>query len=172
MAAVTSILKFGPFELRPGTGELWNEGRPLKLAPQPFQVLSLIVQGAGTLVTRDELRAAVWADGTTVEFDQGLNYCVRQIRLALKDDARNPVYVETIPKRGYRLLLPVVSANTQVATAVPQRVRRRMFTWGAVAAAALLATWMGHRQTVPAPSIDADTHRLFIEAEHLVETWE
>lgn len=106
------VWRFGPFDIKPDTGELWHSGQPIKLAPQPFRVLALIVRGAGALVTRDELRAAVWADGTVVEFDQGLNFCLRQIRIALNDDARHPTYVETIPKRGYRLL---VSASPDVA---------------------------------------------------------
>src|SRR4029450_3918540 len=98
--------RFGPFEIRPDSGELWDSGRPVKLAPQPFLVLVLIVRASGSLVTREQLRAAVWADGTSVEFDQGLNYCVRQIRIALNDDARKPRYIETVPKRGYRRIVP------------------------------------------------------------------
>lgn len=104
-----SVLRysFGPFEILPESKELLKSGYPIKLAPQPFQMLMLMVEGAGQLVTREELQAALWADGTNVEFDQGLNYCVRQIRLALGDDARDPAYIETVPKRGYRFIAEV-----------------------------------------------------------------
>jgi DNA-binding winged helix-turn-helix (wHTH) protein len=119
---------FGPFVLRPDTGDLWNAGRRVKLAPQPFQVLALIVTRAGELVSREEVRNAVWADGTTVEFDQGLNYCLRQIRIALHDDARRPVYIETVPKRGYRLLVPVVRLPTAAAADQPVQPADAMFS--------------------------------------------
>jgi len=89
------------------SGELWESGAVIQLEPQPFQVLALLVERSGDLVTRDEIRTAVWSDGTTVAFDLSLNYCNRQVRLALRDDARQPRYLETVPKRGYRFLAAV-----------------------------------------------------------------
>jgi TolB-like protein/DNA-binding winged helix-turn-helix (wHTH) protein/Tfp pilus assembly protein PilF len=76
----------------------------VRLKPQPSRVLLLLVANAGVLVTRDELRSALWSDGTNVEFDQGLNYCISQIRAALGDSREQPTWIETIPKRGYRFV--------------------------------------------------------------------
>ena len=98
---------FGEFELRCASGELLRAGVNLKLPPQPFRVLVMLVSRSGELVPREEIQDALWSDGTTVEFDQSLNFCIRQIRSALSDDARAPKYVETLPKRGYRFIAPV-----------------------------------------------------------------
>jgi DNA-binding winged helix-turn-helix (wHTH) protein/tetratricopeptide (TPR) repeat protein len=112
MATEPSRKLFGPFEIRPDTGELLCDGRAVKLAPQPFQLLAVLVARHGTLVPREDLRLALWPDGTTVEFDQSLNFCIRQVRIALNDDARAPRYVETVPKRGYRFKAPVQDPQT------------------------------------------------------------
>lgn len=101
-------LRFGPFEMS-RKGELTRAGVPVRLAPQPSQVLAMLVRRAGELVTREEIRAEVWG-GTVVEFDLAVNYCIREIRKALGDDANQPRYVETVPKRGYRLVAPVAEA--------------------------------------------------------------
>src|SRR5436305_3574605 len=101
-------LVFGPFELRSDSGELLRDGLNVKLPPQPFRVLLMMASRPGELVSRDDIREALWSDGTTVEFDQSLNFCIRQIRAALADDARRPEYIETLPKRGYRFIAPVL----------------------------------------------------------------
>src|SRR6187401_903102 len=95
-------LRFARFELDLDARELLRDGRPVRIQPQPLRVLEILVVQAGTLVTREELRQRVWDEATFVEFDQGLNYCIRQIRLALGDDAATPVFIETLKKRGYR----------------------------------------------------------------------
>lgn len=95
-------LRFAQFELDLDARELLRDGRPVRIQPQPLRVLEILVGQAGTLVTRDELRKRIWDEATYVEFDQGLNYCIRQIRLALGDDAATPVFIETLKKRGYR----------------------------------------------------------------------
>jgi TolB-like protein/DNA-binding winged helix-turn-helix (wHTH) protein len=77
------------------------------LQQQPAKVLELLLRRAGELVTRDEIRAAVWGQDTFVNFDQGLNFCIKEIRAALGDDADEPRYVETLPRRGYRFIAPV-----------------------------------------------------------------
>src|SRR6188474_1418342 len=94
--------RFAQFELDLDARELLRNGRPVRIQPQPLRVLEILVVQAGTLVTREELRQRIWDEATYVEFDQGLNYCIRQIRLALGDDAATPVFVETLKKRGYR----------------------------------------------------------------------
>jgi DNA-binding winged helix-turn-helix (wHTH) protein/TolB-like protein len=99
-------VRFGRFEFDPGTGVLLRDGFPVRLQPQPGRVLGLLVERAGEVVTRDELRQTVWADGTFVDFERGLNFCIAQIRAALGDAADSPRFVETLPRRGYRFIAP------------------------------------------------------------------
>ncbi len=113
----TGPLRFGNYELDSRTGRLLRDGRPVKIQPQPLRVLGILVQRPGETVTREELHTAVWDDATFVEFDQGLNYCIRQIRLALGDDASKPVYIETLPKQGYRFIAPI-TANGRTSDSV------------------------------------------------------
>jgi DNA-binding winged helix-turn-helix (wHTH) protein/tetratricopeptide (TPR) repeat protein len=108
-------LRFGSFELDPRSGELRKNGELVRLPPQPFKVLSLLARRSGDVVTRSEIREQIWSDVTFVDFDQGLNFCVRQIREALGDDAGAPQYIETLPRRGYRFLLPVDSPEPSLA---------------------------------------------------------
>lgn len=106
-------------------------GEVVKLAPQPFRILALLIDRAGTLVTRAELRDAVWGTETVVDFEHGLNTCIRQIRHALGDDAEVPCFIETVPRLGYRFIAPVMS--------VPAR-GSRPFLWRAATAAGILGT--------------------------------
>ena len=99
--------RFGVFELDEGSGELTRAGRRIHLAPQPMRALALFLARAGTLVTREELRRALWDDTTFVEFDQGLSFAVGRIRVVLGDDARSPRFLETLPRRGFRFVAPV-----------------------------------------------------------------
>jgi len=102
-----TVLRFGAFELDLGAGELRRHGDVVKLAPQPFKVLALLVRRNGEVLTRDEIRKHVWCGDTFVDFEQGLNFCIRQIREALGDTAGTPQFIETLPRRGYRFLMPV-----------------------------------------------------------------
>lgn len=104
-----AILRFGAFELHPGVGELRHQGDLVKLAPQPLKVLEILARRGGEIVTRTEIREKVWSGDTFVDFEQGLNFCIRQIREALGDTADAPRYVETLPRKGYRFLMPVSS---------------------------------------------------------------
>src|SRR5258708_6050626 len=99
--------RFGVFELDPRGGELWKAGVRTRLQPQPARVLSLLVSRCGELVTREEIRGGVGREGPLVVFEQSLNFCIRQIRTARGDKAATPRSVETLPRRGYRLLVPV-----------------------------------------------------------------
>jgi DNA-binding winged helix-turn-helix (wHTH) protein/tetratricopeptide (TPR) repeat protein len=108
-----SILRFGAFELHPSSGELRRHGDLVKLPPQPFKVLEALVRRGGEVVTREEIRERVWHGDTFVDFDQGLNFCIRQIREALGDNAESPQFVETLPRRGYRFVAPVESADVE-----------------------------------------------------------
>ena len=109
-------LRFAQFELDLDARELLRDGRPVRIQPQPLRVLEILVEQAGTLVTREELRQRIWDEATFVEFDQGLNYCIRQIRLALGDDAATPVFVETLKKRGYRFTARVEEVRGRART--------------------------------------------------------
>ncbi len=111
-------MRFGVFELDVASAELRREGLPVKLQPQPVKVLTLLAEKAGNVVTREELQAAVWGDSTFVDFDRGLNFCVLQIRNALGDDADNPRFVQTVPRRGYRFVAQVQRVENGAVAAV------------------------------------------------------
>lgn len=132
-----TLLRFGPFTLRPDTGDLKRDGVPVRLRRQPTQILALLVQRAGDLVTRQEIIDAVWP-GTTVEYDQGLNSCMRQIRRALGDDADAPVWIETIPRQGYRFLPAAEAAPCPSPALAPRSRWKRMRTAAAVCGVVLL----------------------------------
>lgn len=100
----TESMRFGPFELRPQSGELYRDGASVKLPPQPYKVLLFLVRNAGQLVTRKEIQEKIWGTETFVDFDKGLNLCIAQIREALGDEAHSPKFVETLPRRGYRFI--------------------------------------------------------------------
>ncbi len=99
-------LLFDDFELRLDSGELLRSGSPVKLQPLPAKVLEVLAARSGEVVSREEIRQLVWGDAF-LDFDSSLNFCILQIRKALEDSATEPRYVETVPKRGYRFLLPV-----------------------------------------------------------------
>jgi DNA-binding winged helix-turn-helix (wHTH) protein/TolB-like protein/Flp pilus assembly protein TadD len=105
------VLRFGVFELDAEKGELRRSGMLIKLAPQPLQILRLLVERAEEIVTREEIRQAVWGAETFVDFDRNLNVAVAQIRAALGDDAESPRYVATAPRKGYRFVAPVEGAR-------------------------------------------------------------
>ena len=108
--------RFGVFEFDRTTGELWRAGSPVRLQPQPARVLAFLVARAGETVSRDELRQQVWADGTFVDFERGLNFCIAQIRSALRDSAESPRFIETLPRRGYRFIAPLQATSEEVAS--------------------------------------------------------
>ena len=115
-----AILQFGAFELRTGPGEVRHHGDPVKLPPQPFKVLEILARRSGEVVTRAEIRERVWSGDTFVDFEQGLNFCIRQIRETLGDNADAPRFIETLPRRGYRFLMPV----KMVGESKPARTNR------------------------------------------------
>lgn len=105
-AATEARWRFGPFELDSRTLELVRSGRPVRLAPKPAEVLVELVSHAGSIVRRDEFRERIWPEGG-IDFDHALNTCIREVRRALRDPARAPIYIETLPRRGYRFRAPV-----------------------------------------------------------------
>jgi cholera toxin transcriptional activator len=96
--------RFDTFELDSESGELRKSGTLLKLQPQPFRVLILLIERGGHLVTREEIQRCLWKDSTFVDFEHGINFSINQIRAALGDSAEKPRYVETLPRRGYRFI--------------------------------------------------------------------
>ena len=118
-ALAADLLRFGTFQLDSSTGELQKDGRPVRLPPQPARVLDVLASNAGRLVTRDELRDRIWSGDTFVDFEQGLNFCIKQIRTALGDDAKTPTYIETLPRRGYRFLAAVEHVAPSSAARAP-----------------------------------------------------
>ena len=108
---VPSIARFSGFELDLRTGDLIREGKRLKLPPQPSKILVLLVGRAGEVVTRQEIVQEIWGSETFVDFEQGLNFAIRQIRSVLEDNVEQPRFVETIPKRGYCFTAPVELAG-------------------------------------------------------------
>jgi DNA-binding winged helix-turn-helix (wHTH) protein/TolB-like protein len=100
-------VRFGPFDFDAASGDLRRDGAPVRLQPQPAAVLAMLVAHAGDIVTRDELRRAIWGPETFVDFDRGLNFCVAQIRAALGDSAEAPRFIRTLPKRGYQFIAPI-----------------------------------------------------------------
>jgi DNA-binding winged helix-turn-helix (wHTH) protein len=153
---------FGVFELDVEAGELRRKNRRLKLQPQPFKLLVLLVRKAGALVSRDEIRRELWPDGTYVDFDQAVNFSVKQIRDVLGDEADRPLYIETVPRRGHRFIAPISAPGqvpprppiipmgatgirlekalwTNIAELRMAESRRRRYLWVAVSVAAALA---------------------------------
>jgi cholera toxin transcriptional activator len=110
------LLRFGVFEVDLTAGELRKNGARIRLQEQPFQVLATLLQNAGQVVTRDELREKIWPADTFVDFDHSLNTAVNKIRESLGDSASSPRFVETLARRGYRFIAPVDSVWTAATT--------------------------------------------------------
>jgi serine/threonine protein kinase/tetratricopeptide (TPR) repeat protein len=102
------VVRFEGFELDLRTAELRRSGEPLlKLSEQPFQILAMLLERRGDLVTREEIRSSLWPNGTIVEFEHSINAAINRLRLVLGDSAENPRFVETLARRGYRWMVPV-----------------------------------------------------------------
>jgi TolB-like protein len=102
--------RFGSFELDLASGQLFKDGRRVALPPKSFEVLKALLERSGEVVTREELRARLWAGDTFVEFDDSLNHAVKKLRQALGDSAGDPVFIETLPRYGYRLMASMAAA--------------------------------------------------------------
>jgi eukaryotic-like serine/threonine-protein kinase len=113
LARHSPVIRFGGFELDAESGELRKAGIPLKIHPQPFRVLMLLVERPGQIVTREEIQHCLWGDNTFVDFENGINFCVTQIRAAISDDAGSPRYIQTVPRRGYRFIAAVTPPDAE-----------------------------------------------------------
>ena len=159
---------FGPFELDLHSGELRKNGTRLKLQPQPVQILEVLLEHPGELVTREELRKRLWPEDTFVDFEQGLNTAIKKLRQALCDEAETPRYIETLPRRGYRFIGEVsTSAPAQqpsIAVSVihlhPRSRRFRIRLTALVACALIAAAAAYSRFWRPTMPHVAAAHRL------------
>ena len=106
-----AILRFGTFEADLRAGEVRKQGKRIKIQEQPFQVLTALLQRTGEVVSREELRKQIWPEDTFVDFDNSLNTAINKLREALGDSAENPRFIQTLPRRGYRFLVPVEGGN-------------------------------------------------------------
>jgi DNA-binding winged helix-turn-helix (wHTH) protein len=155
-----TVLRFGVFELDAEAGELRRDGRKVHLAGQPVEILGMLLERPGRVVTRDELRSRLWPADTFVEFEHSLNAAVMRLRQALGDNAETPRYVETLPRRGYRFLAEVRSSGaaanfdpgafvqgfssaimpaTMLPAEPPKKLRRGMLLVGIVAGLLMLS---------------------------------
>jgi DNA-binding winged helix-turn-helix (wHTH) protein/TolB-like protein len=155
---MADTVQFGPFTFDSESLALSKHGSAVRFQPQPARVLAALLRHAGNVVSREELRQEVWPTGTYVDFERGLNFAVAHIRSALGESADRPVYIETLPKRGYRFIAPVTRVS-DVATSRPEppapsapvvevlpESNRRGFVWagvvvGAIALVALAVAW-------------------------------
>ncbi len=140
--------RFGSYELRTRTRELYKQGAKLKLRPQPFQVLEILIEHAGDVVTREELRERLWSKETFVDFEHGLYTAIKELRGVLSESANEPRYIETLPKLGYRLIVPVevreVPVNQAIAqpqTKVAENLAGRKISWNRTPHALTLRRW-------------------------------
>jgi DNA-binding winged helix-turn-helix (wHTH) protein len=119
------LLRFGVFEANLTAGELRKNGARIRLQEQPFQVLATLLQNAGQVVTRENLRAKIWPADTFVDFDHSLNTAINKIREALGDSASSPRFVETLARRGYRFIAPVESVAAAIESVPAQDMGTR-----------------------------------------------
>jgi TolB-like protein/DNA-binding winged helix-turn-helix (wHTH) protein/Tfp pilus assembly protein PilF len=134
MPSPPKAYRFGPFELRPHTRELYKLGIKLKLRPQPLEVLRALLDANGEMVPREQLREMLWNSETFVDFDQSLNTCIKELRAALNDSAAEPRYIETLPKLGYRMIVPA-ERDSGLELSQPEALRESAPAPGSPAAA-------------------------------------
>ena len=133
-APVKQILRFGIFEVDLRSGELRKNGFKVRLSGQPFDVLAMLLERPGEVVTREQIQQRLWPEGTFVDFDHSLNITINKIREALGDSAENPRFVETLVRRGYRFIAPVqrveqISRPIEATQPIDQTVSQRDWRW-------------------------------------------
>ena len=140
------VMQFGAFEIDPAAGELRKNGLRVRIQQQPLEVLLALLEHPGEVVSRDTLHARLWPNDTFVDFERGLNAAVRRLREALGESAEQPVFIETLSKRGYRFMghvnghapsRPLPVAETVKALS---KAKHRLVITTAIVAAAVIAT--------------------------------
>jgi Tol biopolymer transport system component/DNA-binding winged helix-turn-helix (wHTH) protein len=165
--------RFGNFELNAQSGELRRNGAKLRLQDQPFLVLRKLLESAGTVVAREDLHAALWPADTFVDFDTSLNTAIKRLREVLDDSADNPVFIETVPRRGYRFLAPVqvirdggpspVQHGANPSLSPFARLRSRLVVAGLLVAVVVAGSLLLARSPVAAPRVLDSTQITFDE---------
>ena len=159
---------FGAFSFDAATRELRRDGEIVKLQSQPAQVLAVLIEHAGGVVTRDALRTAIWGDDTFVDFDKGLNFAIAQVRTALGDSADAPTYVRTFPKRGYQFIAAVQpngmadTAPAAATAAEPASGVDRARRVGLIAAAIVVLALVGGVWNWSARSAEGPSHTIAV----------
>ena len=138
MSLPTKTVRLGPFQLDVRSAELHQNGTTTRLPEQPFQVLMVLVEHPGEVVTREELRHHLWHSDTFVDFEHGLNTAVKRLRHALGDSAENPRYIETLPRHGYRLMVPVERSVQLGAASIGASIRKVLIPLAVVLVAATI----------------------------------
>ena len=172
------VYHFGLFQVDPEGGKLLRQGVPVRLQEQPLRVLCLLLERPGEIVTREELRQSLWPEGTYVEFDGSLNAALKRLRFALGDDADNPIFIETVPRHGYRFIAPVKceppsqnsialepailkSPDLQTISDRSSAVSRwRLQPWWMLAAVCVVLLLVGWRYIRKNPSIPSTTPKV------------
>src|SRR5258708_28641713 len=161
----SGILRFATFEVDPRVGELRKQGKRLRLQDQPFQVLAVLLQRPGDVVTREELRSQIWSRDTFVDFDNGLNTAINKLREALRDSADNPRFIETLPRRGYRFLAPIsVDGLKKPAIIAHSRKVTLVATVVVLLVPAVIAGWLW--RATPARAVTRENHHVLGDVSH------
>ena len=122
-ASSSSIYRFGPYHADVPAGQLRKHGAKIRLAGQPFDILVMLLERAGQVVTREEIQQQLWSDETFVDFENSLNKAINKLRHALADSPEHPTYIETLPRRGYRFIAPINGRPPEVTPAeIPQEM--------------------------------------------------
>ena len=145
------ILRFGAFELDTRNGELRRGGVLLKLTPQQLKLLQYLVEHPGEILNREQIQREIWGTDTFVDFDRNLNVCVAQLRAVLNDDSEAPRFIQTVPRRGYRFVAPVVAPEPSKPSTMPGNRRRWAILAGVAAACAIALAYFSIR-SIPKPS--------------------
>jgi DNA-binding winged helix-turn-helix (wHTH) protein len=159
-ASPSPVTRFGVFELDLQSRELRKQGMKIRLQGQPIEILAILLERPGEIVTRDELRKKLWQADTFVDFEQGLNNAMKRLRAALDDNAESPHFIETLPRRGYRFI-GAVNSNGQTPTAdvgmpalqVKPGLRSALSLLAASIALVALALWWVSKIEPPPPRI-------------------
>ena len=156
---------FGDFEVYPRAGELKKNGRLVRLQEQPTQLLLLLLEHPGEVVTREQARMSLWEDETFVDYDHGISAALNRLRAALGDSASRPRFVETLPRRGFRFIAPVtveVPEETDASDPPSNRTRRGVWVAGAGVLAAFLAMYLMKEGAPALPDVHPETTMLMV----------